>query len=65
MFGNYNRLRSLIRSRRPLGRRGQTLLEFIMVFALIFGVTIMVVIFLNVFRAHGGRVLDLMAWDYP
>ena len=51
--------------RRLSCRNGQTMLEFIMVFALIGGLGVMVLALLGVFNAYGGRVLDLMAWDYP
>lgn len=51
--------------RRLSRRSGQTMLEFIMVFALIGGLGVMVLALLGVFNAYGGRVLDLMAWDYP
>lgn len=50
---------------RAGGRSGQTMVEYIIVAAML---TVMVSIFavlLYAFKEHGGRVLDLVASDYP
>lgn len=46
-------------------RSGQALTEYIVVFIILIGVFVMVATFLSVFKEHGGRVLDLVASEFP
>ena len=50
--------------RRP-GRAGQVMVEYVVVFGLLIGTLLMLAMFLYVFKEYGGRVLDLIAYDYP
>ena len=48
-----------------LGREGQTLTEYVIVAGVLVGVVAVLSVFLYTFREQSGRVLDLVAWDYP
>jgi len=39
--------------------------EYVVVFLLLMGTFVMLAIFLFVFKEYGGRVLDLVASEYP
>ena len=45
--------------------QGQAMLEFVMMFILFMGVLAMLSLFLYTFKEYGGRILDLVASEYP
>jgi Tfp pilus assembly protein PilV len=45
--------------------QGQAMLEFVMMFVLFMGVLAMLSLFLYTFKEYGGRILDLVASEYP
>ena len=49
------------------GRRksGQAMVEYVVLTGLTLGVLLMLAIFLFAFKEAGGRVLDLIAYEYP
>lgn len=49
----------------PSSKRGQAMLEYLMVIVVSFGLIIMTALLYHVFREHGGRILDLAASEYP
>lgn len=46
-------------------KRGQTLLEFVMILAVTLGLVVSLGFFMYVFKEHGGRILDLVSSEYP
>jgi hypothetical protein len=46
-------------------RRGQTMLEYILVLAMTLGIILTLGFFMYVFKEHGGRILDLISSVYP
>ena len=46
-------------------RAGQTMIEYVIVAAMLVGSVAILAVFLYAFREHGGRVLDLVASEYP
>jgi len=46
-------------------KSGQAMTEYVVVFLLLMGTFVMLAIFLFVFKEYGGRVLDLVASEYP
>lgn len=50
---------------RNAGRAGQALTEFVLVVASTLLLLVMVALFLHTFREYGGRVLNLVASEYP
>ena len=49
---------------RP-GRWGQAMVEYMVATGLLLGTLAMLALLLYVFKEYGGRVLDLVAYDYP
>ena len=49
---------------RP-GRSGQAMVEYMVATGLLLGTLAMLALLLYVFKEYGGRVLDLVAYDYP
>jgi len=47
------------------GKPGQSLLEFVLIFLIFMGLIVMLGLFLTTFKRYGGRVLDLVASEYP
>lgn len=47
------------------GREGQTLAEYVIMAGVLVGIVAVLSVFLYTFREQSGRVLDLVAWDYP
>lgn len=54
-----------MRNLRKKGTSGQTMLEFIIVAVVFLSVLVMLSIFLYTFKEYGGRILDLVASEYP
>jgi uncharacterized protein (UPF0333 family) len=46
-------------------KRGQSMLEYLMVLAMTLGVMVTLGFFIYVFKEHGGRILDLVSSNYP
>ena len=46
-------------------RRGQTMVEFATVLAMVLATLAILVVFLYTFKEYGGRILDLASYDYP
>jgi hypothetical protein len=46
-------------------KRGQTLLETVMILAVTLGLVVTLGFFMYVFKEHGGRILDLVSSEYP
>ena len=46
-------------------RGGQALVEYVVATGLLFGLLLMLTLFLYAFKEFGGRVLDLIAFEYP
>ncbi|MCX6995738.1 MAG: hypothetical protein NTV49_01300 [Kiritimatiellaeota bacterium] len=49
---------------RP-GRSGQAMVEYVVATGLLLGTLAMLALVLYTFREYGGRVLDMVAFDYP
>ena len=49
---------------RP-GRSGQAMVEYMVATGLLLGTLAMLALLLYVFKEYGGRVLDLVDYDYP
>ncbi len=47
------------------GRSGQAMVEYMVATGLLLGTLAMLALVLYVFKEYGGRVLDLVAYDYP
>ena len=65
-----NRLKMRRIGMKPLqlkrrGKPGQTMLEFVLTFLLFSGLIVMLAMFLWTFKSYGGRILDLVASEYP
>gem|GEM_PF-2337956 len=45
--------------------RGQVFTEYLIVFGMTVGVLVMLAFFLTVFKEYGGRILDLVASEFP
>jgi len=54
---------SPLRGRR--GRRGQAMIEYIIVFIALFATVVSLAVFLYALRQQSNRTLDLVASDYP
>ncbi len=50
---------------RTRRRRGQAITEFVLVLTSLLLLLVMVSLFLYTFREYGGRVLNLVASEYP
>jgi len=52
---------------RATGRSkaGQVFTEYLIVFGMTVGVLVMLALFLTVFKEYGGRILDLVASEFP
>ena len=46
-------------------RRGQTLTEYAIAAGVLLGVVMVASLFLYTFKEYGGRILDLVASEYP
>ncbi len=46
-------------------KRGQVMVEYVMVLLSVILMYFMLNLFLNGFKAYGGRALDLILWRYP
>jgi hypothetical protein len=46
-------------------RSGQAMLEYMIVAGMLLAVVAILAVFLYAFREHSGRVLDLVAYEYP
>jgi hypothetical protein len=46
-------------------RRGQTMAEYAVVLGVLLAVVALAALFLYVFKEYGGRILDLVASEYP
>ena len=50
----------------PLSRkRGQTMIEYVAIAAMLLGMVAILAVFLYTFREQGDRVLELVGYDYP
>lgn len=49
----------------PSARRGQALVEYVIMTVLFLSAVAILAVFLYTFKAHGGRILDLVASEYP
>jgi len=48
------------------GRRaGQVMVEYVVLFGLFLSVLGLLAVFLYAFKEYGGRILDLIAYEYP
>jgi len=47
------------------GRSGQAMVEYMVATGLLFGTLAVLALVLYVFKEYGGRILDLVAYDYP
>jgi hypothetical protein len=45
--------------------RGQAMIEYVIVAGMLVGTLAILAVFLYAFRAHGSRVLELVASEYP
>lgn len=54
-------------NQRMVGRRksGQAMVEYVVLTGLMLGFLLILAIFLFAFKEAGGRVLDLIAYEYP
>ena len=50
---------------RRAGRAGQVMVEYAVVTGLLLGVALLLAVFLFAFKEFGGRILDLIAYEYP
>jgi len=41
------------------------MIEYVVVAAMLLGTVAILAVLLHAFREHSGRVLDLVAWEYP
>jgi hypothetical protein len=46
-------------------KSGQALMEYLVVTGMLLAVVVMLALFLYVFKQYGGRVLELMASEFP
>jgi len=46
-------------------RGGQAMIEYVVLTGLTLGILILLSVFLYAFKEAGGRVLDLVAYEYP
>jgi hypothetical protein len=46
-------------------RRGQAMIEYVIVSGMLLAAVAIFAVFLYAFRQEAGRVLDLVAYDYP
>jgi len=53
------------RRRRRAARRGQAMIEYVVISAMLLAAVAILAVFLYTFKQHGGRVLDLVAYEYP
>ena len=51
--------------RHRRGKRGQAMVEYTVTMAMILAAVAIMALFLYTFREYGGRVLDLVASEYP
>jgi len=47
------------------GKAGQAMVEYVVLTGLMLGILLMLAVFLFAFKEAGGRVLDLIAYEYP
>ena len=47
------------------GKAGQAMVEYVVLTGLMLGIVLMLAVFLFAFKEAGGRVLDLIAYEYP
>jgi hypothetical protein len=50
---------------KPSSKSGQTLTEFMVTAGVILASVVVLSLFLYTFKEYGGRILDLVALDYP
>ncbi len=50
---------------KPSGRRGQALVEYVVVAGMLLASLAILALFLATFREYGYRILDMVASDYP
>ena len=50
---------------RQTSRRGQALLEYTITAGILLIVTVILALLLYLFKEYGGRILDLIAAEYP
>ena len=67
MVGTMVQVKSTSASARPgrRGRRGQAMIEYIVVFIALFATIVSLAVFLYAMRQQSNRTLDLVASDYP
>ncbi|MFO7535408.1 MAG: hypothetical protein R6X19_06960 [Kiritimatiellia bacterium] len=46
-------------------KRGQTIAEYAVVTGVLLGIVVLAALFLYTFKEYGGRILDLVASEYP
>lgn len=46
-------------------KAGQTMIEYVVIAAMLLSAVTILALFLYTFREYGGRVLDLLASEYP
>jgi hypothetical protein len=46
-------------------KRGQTIAEYAIVTGVLLGIVVLAALFLYTFKEYGGRILDLVASEYP
>ncbi len=65
IFNAVNRM--VLYTKKPMirGRRGQAMIEYLMVAVVLMSVIAILAVFLYSFKAYSGRVLDLAASEYP
>jgi hypothetical protein len=50
---------------RRRSRAGQAMMEYVVLTGLLLGVLVVLAVFLYAFKEFGGRILDLIAYEYP
>ena len=50
---------------RNAGKRGQAMIEYVVIAAMLISAVAILAVFLYTFREYGGRILDLVAAEYP
>jgi len=60
-----SRAREVIFAAAGMRRSGQAAVEYMLVAGMLIAAVVMLSVFLYTFREHSGRVLDLVASEYP
>jgi len=56
---------SVVKQTNSKAKRGQAMLEYVVTAGAILAVVVILSLFLYTFKEYGGRILDLIASEYP